>query len=274
VGVGQRRWVASAFVIALLALAGAATAILGDEDEAPLAAAGGVSVERWSIASEHVPGPRRQVALVPREARGRPLLVFLHGRGRRGEEAHANRAFARSLAALGADAPVVVFPNGGEASYWHDRRSGEWAAYVLEEVIPDVRRRFATDPRRLAIGGISMGGFGAFAIARRAPERFCAVGGHSTALWSEAGQTPAGAFDDAEDFARHDLLRLLDRARLARAAVWLDVGVDDPFRDAGRRLASNLGVALHEWPGGHDGAYWRSHYDEYLRFYADALRDC
>lgn len=260
----------------VLAAVLAVAAVLRDEPgRPPLASSGEVRVERWSLASEAVPGPRRQVALVPAGGDGRrPLLVFLHGRGRRGEEAHADDAFARALGDLGAEAPVVVLPNGGEASYWHARRSGDWARYVLREVIPTAQRRFGTDPDRVAIGGISMGGFGAFAIARGAPGRFCAVGGHSTALWTEAGQTPAGAFDDADDFARHDLLRSLGPDALGDAALWLDVGEDDPFRDAGRRLATTLGTELREWPGGHDGTYWRRHYDEYLRFYADALRAC
>ena len=28
-----------------------------------------------------------------------------------------------------------MFPNGGEDSYWHNRRSGAWASYVLDEVM-------------------------------------------------------------------------------------------------------------------------------------------
>jgi hypothetical protein len=26
--------------------------------------------------------------------------------------------------------------------------------------------------------------------------------------------------------------------------------------------------------GGHDGDYWGAHYDDYLRFYAQALKNC
>jgi S-formylglutathione hydrolase FrmB len=39
----------------------------------------------------------------------------------------------------------------------------------------------------VAIGGISMGGFGAYAIARLDPGRFCAVGGQSAALYPGTG---------------------------------------------------------------------------------------
>ena len=121
-----------------------------------------------------------------------------------------------------------------------------------------------------------MGGFGALDLARLHPARFCAVGGHSPALWRTGGETPAGAFDDAEDFSRHDLF---DGAMGGRAVVWIDVGRDDPFFAAAKdyaRLLQNAGrkVTLHLWDGGHDREYWKRHLDEYLRFYADAFARC
>src|SRR6185437_613719 len=88
------------------------------------------------------------------------------------------------------------------------------------------------------IGGISMGGFGALDLARLAPRRFCAVGGHSAAPWRSGGETPVGAFDDAGDFARYDVVGIARRhPRLfENARVWLDVGTDDPFRSADAEL--------------------------------------
>ena len=51
-----------------------------------------------------------------------------------------------------------------------------------------------------------MGGFGAYDIALQHPGRFCAVGGHSPALWFDGGETAPGAFDDAADFERNDVV--------------------------------------------------------------------
>ena len=42
------------------------------------------------------------------------------------------------LADQGAKAPIVAFPSGDE-SYWHDRADGNWADYVMKEVIPPWR---------------------------------------------------------------------------------------------------------------------------------------
>jgi enterochelin esterase-like enzyme len=236
----------------------------------------GASILRWTLASRAVASARRQVGVVPPGAGRRPLLVFLHGRGS-GEEGHLDGAFLRALADLGPAAPAVVFPNGGEASFWHARASGDWVRYVLDEVVPEAARRLRADASRVAIAGISMGGFGALNIARAAPGRLCAAGGHSAAIWTKAGETAPGAFDDAADFARHDLVAAARRdgpRALGGAPVWLDVGEDDPFRPGVEALAAGLGADVRVWPGGHDRAYWRAHVDEYLRFYARALAAC
>lgn len=217
------------------------------------------------------------MALAPRGGR-RPLLVFLHGRadGGGGETSNLNGDFAHALAALGPRAPAVIFPSGGKASYWHDRAGGSWGRYVTNEVIPDAVRRLHADPLRVAIGGISMGGFGAYDIARLHPGRFCAVGGHSAAVWQSSGETAPGAFDDATDFGRHDVIAAA-RAHpreYGRAALWLDGGDADPFHAGDEALAGALGIHMHVWPGAHTSAYWRSQYATYLRFYADAFAHC
>jgi len=241
-------------------------------------AARAVTVVRYDVHSRFVHRTLAQTAVLPAGGGAeRPLLVFLHGRGPAGNEANANGSFYAALRALGTRAPVVVFPNGGDHSYFHARRSGDWARYVLDEVIPQAVERFGADPRRVAIGGISMGGFGAFDIARRRPSRFCAVGGHSAALWQRSADTAPGAFDDAADFARNDLIRLArarGRTPWGTARLWLDGGTADPFRPADERFASALGIRMRHWAGGHTGAYWQRHYQRYLRFYADALAAC
>jgi S-formylglutathione hydrolase FrmB len=207
----------------------------------------------------------------------RPLLVFLHGRNG-DERSELDDAFFSALAELGSRAPIVAFPYGGDDSYWHDRADGRWGAYVTREVIPQVVKQFGADRRRVAIGGISMGGFGAYDIARLHPGRFCAVAGHSPALWRTGGETAPGAFDDAEDFARHDVIASAQANpdAFGRTRVWLDAGDEDPFRPGDEALTRALGgrVTTHTWPGGHDGDYWNAHWPDYARFYARALASC
>jgi enterochelin esterase-like enzyme len=162
--------------------------------------------------------------------------------------------FFDELRALGPRAPTVLLPDGGDDSYWHDRADGKWGAMVLRRL-----------HGRVAIGGISMGGYGALLLGVAA--HFCAVGAHSPALWLHAADTAPGAFDDAADFRRNDLF-----ARRLRygAPVWIDVGAADPFRTAAVALAKRIHARLHVWPGGHQTSYWRAHVRDYLRFYARA----
>jgi S-formylglutathione hydrolase FrmB len=276
----RRRAVAALVVIALVAVGVTeARRYLPGEVRSGSAAAHGAEIERYSVRSRFVHRTLPQVAALPRASsdRKRPLLVFLHGRGHDGEESNANGDFFAALDKLGARAPVVVFPNGGESSYFHARADGDWARYVLDEVIRRRSGDCTPDPRRVAIGGISMGGFGAYDIARLHPGSFCAVGGHSAALWNSGGESAAGAFDDAEDFARNDVIaiaRARGRAAWGRARLWLDGGSEDPFRAGGEALATALGIRMRHWPGAHEGDYWRAHYARYLRFYADALAAC
>jgi S-formylglutathione hydrolase FrmB len=209
----------------------------------------------------------------------RSLLVFLHGRG--GYEGTFNDAVLSGLPSLHGRQPVVAFPAGGDHGYWHDRAGGDWGTYVMKEVIPRVVRRFGIDPQLLAIGGISMGGFGAYDLALKYPGRFCAVGGHSPALWFEGSETAPGAFDDAADFERNAVVATVqsDPDAFGDTRVWNDYGDEDPFRvyDEGFVAALEGGdadLSAHSWPGAHEGGYWDSHWVDYQRFYENALEHC
>jgi S-formylglutathione hydrolase FrmB len=245
----------------------------------------GARVERVVIHSRAVGRMLAVSVIVPKSRSSnsdrRPLLVFLHGRGGSHRSYTGDGAIFRALAGLGSRAPLIAFPDGGDHSYWHDRAGGAWGTYVTREVIPEVVRRFGADPRRVAIGGISMGGFGAYDLVLRYPGRFCAVGGHSPALWLSGADTAPRAFDDASDFDRNDVIaaaRSNPRA-FAGMAVWNDAGRADPFRVGDRAFTSALranGARLtaRSWPGGHDRDYWDRHWGSYLGFYARALAHC
>ena len=229
--------------------------------------------------------------VVPPGARDgrRALLVFLHGRGE-DESSYLDQQMFEALARQGGRAPVVAFPRGGEGSYWHDRADdGAWGSYVSEELIPELVNRFDIEPERIAIGGISMGGFGAFDIAVREPfelrngeaASFCAVGGHSPAIWENASDTAPGAFDDEADFEAHDVIAEVGTPPfpLRGTRYWLDVGDGDPFREADEALAEALDASgakghIVIGKGGHEDSYWNSNWRRYMHFYARSLKRC
>jgi enterochelin esterase-like enzyme len=240
-----------------------------------------VVVERFTIESKLVRRSLEQIVVAPKGGgEGRPLLVLLHGYG--SEPASFLRpAWLDALAKLGDRAPDLLLANGGVDSFYHNRADGRWADYVLDEAIPAAVRKLGADGSRVAIGGISMGGFGALDLAVHNVGVFCAVGGHSPAVWRTVDETPPGAFDDREDFERNDLIEIAYRSAqpFRRTQVWIDMGLEDSFVSAVALLADALliggqSVVLHAWPGSHNTFYWDHHARQYLRFYAEALERC
>ncbi len=265
------------FLVALLAWVAALLGLFSADTETRGATRSQITVSSRAL------GEDRGVSVIEPTGggAGRPLLVFLHGRGEPAPSYLENEELLAALGRLGRRAPVMAFPDGGESSYWHNRDDGRWADYVTDEVIPAVAAEAGADPERVAIGGISMGGFGAYSLALANPGRFCAVGGHSPALWLDGGDTAPGAFDDAEDFERHDVLEQVAESPVPFGGipVWNDIGEEDPFLISSVELAESLEAAGTEattqvWPGGHDYEYWDRHWAAYLRFYAEALADC
>ncbi len=235
------------------------------------------------IESNAVGRPLEVSVIEPEGSAGakRPLLVFLHGAGGSDESFLGNEAVLGTLSELGDEAPVVAFPEG-EEGWWHDRASGSWGEYVVREAIPAVAEEFGADPRRVAIGGISMGGYGAYHLGLTYPGRFCAVGGHSAGLWLDRSEEYPGAFDDEADYEANDVLAAVeaDPDAFGPTPVWNDYGDQDWFVPGNaafvRALEASTTTPLtaHVWPGGHDAAYWDAHWPQYLRFYAQELASC
>lgn len=211
-----------------------------------------------------------ELAIVPpRASPSSRLLVLLHGRqdNWNGPRYMLSQPLLDALASEGSRAPVVVLLNGGPHSYYHDRSDGAWGSMILREAIPDAEQRFGTRGK-VEIGGISMGGYGALHLAEVSPSTFCAVGVRSPAIWRTGGETAPGAFDNADDFARNDVIA--QSARLTMP-VWIDYGDHDPFVPGDEALTPKLHAQVHVWPGAHNQKYWGAHVEQYLRFF---LRSC
>lgn len=244
---------------------------------------GGTKRETVNFQSKAVGRQLTYDVILPRDhekSQKRPMLVLLHGRGA-SATGLSPKALIKAVGDAGPNAPIVVLPYGGAASYFHNRADGRWADYITREVIPRAAREFGGDRRRVAVGGMSMGGYGAFNLVRAHPGRFCALGGHSPALWQTGGESAAGAFDNAEDFAANDVIAAARNGSPAYRdiPIWIDAGDEDPFRPGITAMASALrsnGADLTEktWPGGHTYEYWSSHFPAYMKFYVNALSNC
>jgi enterochelin esterase-like enzyme len=211
-----------------------------------------------------------------------PVLYMLHGTGGHYSEwvAFGLTEAAEDLIATGQIPPLLIVLPQGDQSYWVDHAGADgerWADYVARDLVEHVDATYRTLPTagRRAIGGLSMGGFGALSLALAHTDVFGVVGAHSPSLRG-SGDLPA-FLGDADAYKKVDPLELaLSLDPLAAPRLWLDVGEEDQWAErvnALHKLLRDRAIA-HEYratPGGHDPDYWRRHAAEYLRFYATAL---
>lgn len=100
-----------------------------------------------------------------------PLLVFLHGSLERGEDPNLLRAHGiPRVVEQQPDFPfVVVSPQCPDRSWWQMR------IVTLGLLLNETLATLAVDPDRVYLTGVSMGGYGAWHLGARYPERFAAV---------------------------------------------------------------------------------------------------
>jgi Putative esterase len=249
-----RRLVHALTIAAVIAL------VLGCGDGPRYHSTRGARLVHFTLHSQLTRRDLHEVLVVPKR-HGDWLLVLMHGKSGSPSQ-FLSQPFFDTLARLGRRAPDVLLLDGGSDSYWHNRADGAWGSMVLHEAIPAGLGR--THARRVALGGISMGGYGALLLGSR-ERHFCAVGAQSPALWLSPGETAPGAFDDAADYERNDVFKLRPPYPL-----WIDLGASDPFRTATLTYARRARVRAHLKPGGHDEALWDAFMPQFLRFFAHA----
>lgn len=256
-------------------------------------------------------------------ARRYPVAYYLHGAGENEWDwvrTGGLAVVADSLAARGAGEAIVVMPDGDDGWYttWNalgnydacrrDTTRPEPAAsycvpwphyddYVAHDLVARVDSAYRTRPDRAhrAVAGLSMGGYGAVALALRYPEVFSAAASHSGVVsplyLGPAPYAPPARYARTDDELRRlaaaasparrlafgtdsagwwarDPGHLAERVRRTRPslmpALYADVGTADPLLDGTRAFRDRLAaigvpLAYHEWPGAHDWTYWRAH---------------
>jgi pimeloyl-ACP methyl ester carboxylesterase len=183
-----------------------------------------------------------------------PLMLVLHGRGGTHRSAFHSHHLDRFQAAAGVRFAIASV-DGGDHSYWHRRSSGvDPQAMIISELLPVLARRGVLVDR-VALGGWSMGGYGALLLAERlGPSRVACVAADSPALWSRWKDSAPGAFDGPGDFAAHDVIGSLASLRVP---VRVSCGTSDPFLPGVRSLLRAVPTVERELgPGAHDEGWW------------------
>ena len=193
---------------------------------------------------------------------------------------------------------IIVTPEGKNGWYTDSTTvpADKYETYVIEELLPDVQRRYRTVESRegRGIAGLSMGGYGALKFGVKYPQTFVFVasmsGALSAASWTESDlrgfesiwRTLAPVFGPQDNPMRkandvHGLYRDLPAERIRELPfVYLDCGTEDPLFQSSRSFAEILLARKipHEYrqlPGGHNWVYWDAQVQEVLKIAAQKL---
>jgi S-formylglutathione hydrolase FrmB len=236
-------------------------------------------------------------------ARRYPVLYFLHGLGDNERTLFNSGGWTllddlRSRQELGDF--LIVAPEGRRSFYINSADGKiQYSDFFLREFIPHIEAKYRVRAGRAgrAIGGISMGGYGALRFAFAHPELFSSVSAQSAALMNESPRqidAAAGSgapllsvlgpvFGSPVNVAHWNanspfLLARQNAAGVRKLAIYLNCGQDDNY--GFQRGAAALHQELdrehikheyHLYPGDHSITYFLSHFAEELEFHSRAF---
>lgn len=194
---------------------------------------------------------------------------------------------------------IVVMPEGNDGWYTDSATvaSDKYESYLLQELVPDVQRRYRTIESRYgrAIAGLSMGGYGALKFGLKSPGTFAFAGSLSGALaattWTEEDlkalrgindslMAAFGARDSSQRKA-NDIFEIVRGMSASRATAlpyfYFDCGTDDFFVTVNEQFAAllsekKMGHEYRELPGNHGWQYWDQQVKELLKVAAEKLK--
>ncbi len=126
-----------------------------------------------------------------------PVLLFLHGSGERGDNLDLVKKHGPpKLIEAGKPFPfIVVSPQCPKGQ--------SWEPFKLIALLDEIAEKYKVDQDRIYVTGLSMGGFGTWALASHAPNRFAAIvpicGGGDPSRAKRIADIPAWVFHGGKD---------------------------------------------------------------------------
>jgi len=126
-----------------------------------------------------------------------PMLVFLHGRGERGDNIELVKKHGPpKIVENKKDFPFIVLSPQCPLDQ-------SWSSVPVIDLIDEIASKYRVDPNRIYLTGLSMGGYGTWDIATRYPYRFAALapicGGGNPAAARLLRHLPIWVFHGAKD---------------------------------------------------------------------------
>jgi S-formylglutathione hydrolase FrmB len=259
-------------------------------------------VECGSVTSRYMPDPVAYCALLPPSYDGQPghrfpVLYYLHGLG--GDESFLVSGGGWNVIEDAQEqkqiSEFVTITPQADSSFYINSKNGRvrYEDFFVRDFIPQMEKHFRLLSGReaRAIGGISMGGYGALRFAFKDPRMFVAVVAHMPALLerlppgsSQAGLAPylGSAFGRPLDEAYWNVntpFVFAQNSNLHGLKIYFDCGDEDDFGfDTGTRDLDKLLTGRHVphiahiYPGRHNWQFVARHMDDSLKFISDAFK--
>ncbi len=127
-----------------------------------------------------------------------PLMLFLHGAGERGDDLKLVKKHGPpKIVETKKDFPFIVVSPQCKPNIW-------WQPMKLIALLDEIVAKYKVDEDRIYVTGLSMGGFGTWALAAQTPDRFAAVApicGGGEPYWARRfPPLPVWAFHGGKDF--------------------------------------------------------------------------
>lgn len=242
----------------------------------------------------------------PNSLRRYPVIYLLHGLGDDHTAwvklAQIKQTLDRLIASGELQPVILVMPGASRSWYVNDDRPdgfGRVADAFRSELIESVDARYRTAACRggRAIGGLSMGGYGALLYGFTRPDLYTAVFSLSGAVFpeqlsdnhpgrAELEKLFGGLFGDPFDEAQFAEWNIFDRLQAIRSgetypATWLSAGDDDYFADIVtgtarvHQILQSKGVTseLRIDDATHDWSYWQRSIVPALRWISPRLTE-
>lgn len=261
-------------------------------------------IECRSVPSDILGHPVGYCAILPpsydsAKKRHYPVLYFLHGLGdneqflvRSGgwniiEDEWQQKKIGEYL---------VVTPEA-DTTFYINSRDGRvrYEDFFFQELIPFIESNYRVTAKRAAraIGGISMGGYGALHLAFAHPKSFVSVTANSAALFenlpnvrvANPQQSPLlralhafGIPPDPPFWRSNDPLQLARKANLSGLKIYFDCGTEDDYGfEHGAKALHNVLASrhisheFHLYPGHHDAEYFAARLPAVFEFHSRAF---
>ncbi len=208
-----------------------------------------------------------------------PVFYLLHGLS--DDESDWTRR--TSIERYAAQYPfLIVMPDGGRGFYCNSLL-GAYETYIVKELLPFINRTFPVRRQRRfhAIGGLSMGGYGAMKLGLKFPKLFGAIASHSGAFYAgwptsaDIDRIPEMGVIFGETLHKEECVYHLADAcpKKDLPRIYFDCGRDDFLIAQNEKFHRHLNQrkiphTFKRFAGVHNWEYWDEHIQDALRFLA------